>query len=151
MLRWVILVVAVVVLTGAATLVVQILPDSQDAPKVPVVEKEITGPQPKCEVVGDLTYDFGKMARHDRSSHSWVVKNTGEAPLEIFLVGNTTCSCTVSKPGKDANGKMETLVIPPGKSDTIDLNWHTDKETCPRTITRGAHSARTIPIRSNSC
>jgi hypothetical protein len=137
MLRWVILIVAVVILTGAATLVVQILPDSQDAPKVAVVEPEITGPQPKCEIEGSLDYDFGSMARHDRSSHSWVVKNTGEAPLEISLHGNTTCSCTVSKPGTDADGKKQTLVVQPGKSDTLDLNWHTDKDGLPEDYSQG--------------
>jgi hypothetical protein len=128
MLRWVILVVAVVFLTGAATLVVQYLPDSEETAKVAVVEPKITGPQPKIEIEGDLAYDFGTMARHDKNAHSWVVKNTGEAPLEIWLEGNTTCSCTVSKPGKDANGKSEHLVIQPGKSDTLELNWHTNKD-----------------------
>jgi Protein of unknown function (DUF1573) len=137
MLRWVILVVAVVFLTGAATLVVQLLPDSEDTSKVAVVEPEITGPQPQCEIDGGLEYDFGTMARHDRASHSWVVKNTGEVPLEIWLEGNTTCSCTVSKPGKDKDGKPEKLVVQPGKSDTIDLNWHTDKDALPEDYSQG--------------
>lgn len=128
MLRWVILIVAVVFLTGAATLIVQYLPEAEDTSKVAVVAPEIKGPQPKIEIEGDLIYDFGKMAKHERSSRSWVVKNTGEAPLEISLKGNTTCSCTVSKPGKTPSGEPETLVIPPGKSDKIDLNWHTDKD-----------------------
>jgi hypothetical protein len=132
MLRWVILVVAVVFLTGAATLVVQYLPDSEEIPKTAVVAPEVKGPQPKIEIEGDLIYDFGKMAKHEKSAREWVVKNTGEAPLEITLEGNTTCSCTVSKPGihKDASGKdvHETMVIPPGKSDKIGLNWHTDKD-----------------------
>ena len=128
MLRWVILVVAVVFLTGAATLVVQYPAGFRGAAEGRRRRAEITGPQPKFEIEGDLAYDFGKMARHDQGSHSWVVKNTGEAPLEIWLEGSTTCSCTVSKPGKDENGKPEKLVIQPGKSDTIELNWHTNKD-----------------------
>lgn len=128
MLRWVILVVGVVFLTGAATVLLQYLPDTEDAPKVPVVGPEIKGPQPRIEIEGDLTYDFGKMAKHEKASRSWVVKNTGDAPLEIWLRGNTTCSCTVSKPGKTPSGESEKLVIAPGRSDKIDLNWHTDKD-----------------------
>jgi hypothetical protein len=123
MLRWMILVVAVVFLTAGATLVIQFLPDSETASKVPVVEAPPTGPQPEIVIEGDLTYDFGKMAKNDEASHSWVVKNVGQAPLEIWLDGKTTCSCTVSKPGE-----KETLVIQPGQSDTIDLHWHTKKD-----------------------
>jgi hypothetical protein len=145
MLRWVILVVAVVFLTGAATLVVTYLPDSLDTSKVAVVEPVITGPQPKCEIEGDLAYEFGTMARHDRASHSWAVKNTGEAPLEIWLHGQTTCSCTVSKPGKDKDGKPEKLVIQPGKSDTIELDWHTDKDSLPEDYSQGGTFATNDP------
>ena len=89
---------------------------------------EITGPQPRFEVQGDLVYDFGKMPKFDEASHSWAVTNTGETPLEIWLEGSTTCSCTVSKPGLDKEGKREKLIIPPGKADTIELHWHTKKD-----------------------
>jgi hypothetical protein len=129
MLRWVILIVAVVFLTGAATLVFQYLPESEEAPKVPVVAPAaVTGPQPKIQVEGDMTYDFGKMAKRDEASHAWVVKNVGESPLEIWQEGETTCSCTVAKPGLDADKKPIKMVIPPGGSDNISLSWHTKKD-----------------------
>jgi Protein of unknown function (DUF1573) len=138
MLRWVILVVAVVFLTGAATLVFQYLPESEEAPKVPVVAPEaVTGPQPKIQVEGDMTYDFGKMAKRDEATHAWVVKNVGEAPLEIWQEGETTCSCTVAKPGLDADKKPIKMVIPPGGSDNISLSWHTKKDL-PEDYSQGA-------------
>ena len=131
MLRWVILVVAVVFLTAAATLVVQFLPDAEDASKVAV--PEVTGPQPKIAIEGDLIYDFVKMSRHDKASHTWTVKNDGEAPLEVWQEGKTTCSCTAAK--LDHGEKIEfdenkktTMVLKPGEAKTIDLEWHTEKD-----------------------
>jgi hypothetical protein len=126
MLRWVILVVVVVSLTAAATIAVQYLPDSEDTRKVPVVE--VTGPQPKIVLEGDLEYDFGKMAKYEKATHGWVVKNEGEVPLEIRQYGQTTCSCTVAKPGLDEKKNPVPMVIPPGGSDTIELSWHTEKD-----------------------
>ncbi len=132
MLRWIILVVAVVALTAAATLAVQFLPDAEEASKVAV--PEVTGPQPQVVVEGDLDYDFGKMSRFDKASHTWNVKNTGEAPLEVWQEGQTTCSCTAAKlDGKtktlfDTNKEKSKMVVQPGESKTIDLDWHTEKD-----------------------
>ncbi len=127
MLRWVILMVAVVALTAVATVAVPYLMDSEGARKVPVVE--VTGPQPKLVLESAPEYDFGKMAKFEKATHSWVVKNEGELPLEIWQQGQTTCSCTVAKPGLDQKTqKSVKMVIPPGKSDTVELSWHTEKD-----------------------
>jgi hypothetical protein len=131
MLRWVFLVVAVVFLTAAATLVSQFLPESEDTSKVAVVE--VTGPQPKIVIEGDLEYNFGKMPRFDKASHTWTVKNDGEKPLEVRQHGKTTCSCTAAKldhgqkTAFDENQKV-TMVLQPGESNTIDLEWNTEKD-----------------------
>ncbi len=105
-------------LTAAATLVVQYLPDSEDTSKVPVAMP--TGPQPKVVIDEDLVYDFGKMAQHDGSSHTWLIRNEGEADLDIWLDGKPTCSCTIAKL---EGGQKAT--IKPGVATTIDLNWNT--------------------------
>jgi hypothetical protein len=118
MLRWVILVVAVVALTAAATLVVQYMPDSADTSKVPVAMP--TGPQPKVVIDEDPIFDFGRMAQHDGSSHTWLVRNEGDADLEIWLDGKPTCSCTIAKL---EGGQKAT--IKPGVATTIDLSWNT--------------------------
>jgi len=126
MLRWVILVVVVVSLTAAATVAVQYLPDPEAASKVPVVE--VTGPQPEFVLEGDPIYDFGKMAKFEKATHGWIVKNQGQVPLEIRQYGSTTCSCTVAKPGLDEDKQPVTMVIPPGESNTVELGWHTEKD-----------------------
>ena len=142
MLRWVILVVAVVSMTAAATLVVQYLPDPEDTSKVPAVIPP--GPHPKVVIDQDLIYEFGKMAHHEQGSHTWLITNDGEADLEIWIVGKPTCSCTIAKL---EGGK--TATIKPGVSTTIDLEWNTKE--MPRITRRGRRSGPTTPACRRSC
>lgn len=72
-----------------------------------------TGPHPKA-VVDEMVHEFGAMAVGERRSHTFVVKNEGEAPL-ILKKGPTTCKCTLSKLALDE--------IPPGESAEITLEW----------------------------
>jgi hypothetical protein len=118
MLRWAILAVAVVFLTAAATLVPQYLPDPEASSKASVSVP--TGPQPKVELDQEPIYDFGKMSQFDKGMHTWRIKNTGEADLELWMEGKPTCSCTIAK--LENNQKATVL---PGKSTTIDLEWNT--------------------------
>ncbi len=118
MLRWVILAVVVVLLTMAATLLPQYLPDPEAAPQVAV--SVATGPQPKLEIDQDLIYDFDKMSQQEKGTHTWQIKNTGEADLELWMEGKPTCSCTIAK--LEHNQKA---TVKPGESTTIDLEWNT--------------------------
>ena len=63
MLRWVSFAIGLVLLTVAATLVPQFLPDPEAAAKIPV--NTSTGPQPKVEIDQPLIYEFGKMSQHE--------------------------------------------------------------------------------------
>ncbi len=118
MLRWVSFAVVLVLLTAAATLIPQFLPDKEAAPKVPV--NTSTGPQPKVEFDEPLIYDFGKMAQFEKSTHGWRIKNTGQKDLELWMIGKPTCSCTIAK--LENNQKA---TVKPGESTTIDLEWNT--------------------------
>ena len=118
MLRWVILAVAVVFLTAATILVPLYLPDPETRSKAPV--SVVTGPQPQVEIDQEVTYDFGKMSQHDKGMHTWRIKNTGEANLELWMEGKPTCSCTIAKLENNKKAMVE-----PGKSTTIDLEWNT--------------------------
>ncbi len=72
------------------------------------------------EIDQDPIYDFDKMSQHDKGMHTWRIKNTGEATLELWMIGKPTCSCTIAK--LEGNQKA---VVEPGKSTTIDLEWNT--------------------------
>lgn len=72
-----------------------------------------TGPYPKAVVEEEL-YKFGEMAVGQSLSHKFVLKNEGEAPLEVKK-GNTTCKCTLSE--------MKDNAVAPGESIEIELIW----------------------------
>jgi hypothetical protein len=118
MLRWVILAVAVVVLTALSTFVVAYLPDSEARALVPA--KTRTGPQPKVELDEEPVFEFGKMAQHSIGKHTWKIKNVGEAELELWMEGKPTCSCTIAKLENGAKA-----VVRPGESTEIELEWNT--------------------------
>ena len=53
------------------------------------------------EIVGPLLYDFGTMSQLRKDSHTWEVKNVGDADLEMWM-HESTCSCTIAKLAADA-------------------------------------------------
>ncbi len=74
------------------------------------------GPYPKV-VVDNPVYNFGIMEFGQAGSHSFVVRNEGEAPLELYAnPAETTCQCTLGKVGKP--------VLQPGESTEIEVKWH---------------------------
>jgi len=119
MLRWVILCVVVVVLAATATLVVQYGTGSSPTWSLPAGAKP-EGPQPRVEVEGPLTYEFGELSTQKTSTRKWKVKNTGEGNLEIWL-GSSTCTCTIPK----LKGEGTREVIKPGDSTEVELEWKT--------------------------
>jgi Protein of unknown function (DUF1573) len=136
MLRWVSFAIGVVLLTAAALLIPQFLPDPEAAAKIPV--NTITGPQPKVEIDQPLIYEFGKMAQHEQGAHTWRIKNTGEKDLELWMIGKPTCSCTIAK--LENNQKA---TVKPGESTTIDLEWNT--KTLPEEYSQGATFGTNAP------
>ena len=71
------------------------------------------GPYPKA-VVSEYVHNFNVMVVGATKSHTFVITNEGEAPLELFQ-GQTTCKCTMSEMAQDK--------IPPGESAEIELSW----------------------------
>jgi hypothetical protein len=69
------------------------------------------GPQPKLEIPQDY-WSFGQIGPRDVVDHTYVLKNTGEAPLTISRI-YTTCGCTTAE--------LTARVIPPGKSALLRL------------------------------
>lgn len=137
MLRWVSFAIGVVLLTAAATLAPQLLPDPET---VKVKVNASTGPQPKVEIDQPLIYEFGKMAQHEKGKHTWHIKNTGAAVLELWMIGKPTCSCTIAK--LENNQKA---TVKPGDTTTIDLEWNT--KDLPEDYSQGAKFGTNAPDR----
>ncbi len=79
--------------------------------------------QPSAEVP-ETEYDFGLMEPYARSSHTFVVANTGTAPL-VLKSGGTSCKCTLSD--------LSLTELAPGEALPIKLEWKTGE---PRKVFR---------------
>ena len=118
MARWIILSVVVIALTAVATFFVQYPTDSSDELSYPVAAT--TGPQPKMEIDQDVSFASARCRSSTKVHIHGRSRIRERVDLELWLVGNTSCSCTIAslKDGKKAQVK-------PGESTTIDLDWNT--------------------------
>lgn len=82
------------------------------ASALPAVDSD--GQLPRLEVVGGPEFNFGVMEPGAEGKHSFVVRNTGEAPLRLEVAGST-CKCTV--------GTLNDAVLEPGEQTDIELAW----------------------------
>jgi hypothetical protein len=123
MLRWIALAAFVVLLVGATVFMTSDTTIADPTPP-PVVAPVATGPSTKLELNEPDTFEFGTLPQLSGGKHTWEIKNVGEVDLEITMV-KTTCSCTVAKL-KSADGESKPkLVIKPGESTKIDVEWQT--------------------------
>lgn len=79
-----------------------------------MLAKRESGAVPQLEIVGANPFDFGVMRRNASAKHKFVLKNAGDAPLELEVTGST-CKCTV--------GTLKDTVLEPGESTEVELEW----------------------------
>lgn len=89
------------------------LPASAAGEAQGVPDVSTAGKFPKLEV-DSAEYEFGTMQRGTRKKHSFVLSNTGDAPLRLE-VGQPSCKCTV--------GELEKDVLQPGESVNLNVEW----------------------------
>lgn len=70
--------------------------------------------QSKVVIVGGERYDFGVMQRGETGKHTFIVKNTGRAPLTLTL-GKPTCQCT--------SATLALASLDPGQETELKLEW----------------------------
>jgi hypothetical protein len=76
------------------------------------------GLHPKA-VTEETEHDFGTMNPRTVASHTFVIRNEGEAPLQLTN-GGTTCKCTLSK--------LSGGFVPPGGEGHVTLTWNSGLE-----------------------
>jgi hypothetical protein len=85
-------------------------------------------PQPNI-VIPETSYDFGTIGVKDVVEQTFVIRNTGDAPLTISRA-YTTCGCTTAE--------ISASVIPPGSVATVklifDAGFH---DAAGQTVRRG--------------
>ncbi len=120
MTRWIGLACALIVLTGAATFVYQVLPEPVPEPTIEL-HRPSEGPPPKLEVIGEKFHEFGSMAVNTKGSHTWQFKNVGVGPLNVWL-DSTSCSCTVAQLKNKEGEPKKTVTIAPGESLPMEID-----------------------------
>ncbi len=150
MIRWIILIVAVIALTGVVAFMTQDVTNSEAGP-TPAPVNEKLGPQPKIEINTPQVHEFGSMSQFRKDSHTWEVKNVGEAELQLWL-DHSTCSCTIAKlaaqdtASKDGTSKEKKIVrVKPNESIPIALQWET--KTFEHEYVKGATIGTNDPSR----
>lgn len=93
-------------------------------------QEEATGPAPRA-VIAEPLADLGAVDRGETVTHEFVIRNEGDAPLQILEV-RPTCGCTVAEFDE---------VIPPGESGKVRASLDT-------TSIHGA-SAKAITVLTN--
>ena len=140
MTRWISLACVLIVATGAATFVFQMLPEPVPEPTIELHGRR-EGPPPRLEIVGTKFHEFGTMAAKVKGSHSWEFKNVGEGPLDVWLQ-ETTCACTVATLKTETGEPQKTITIAPGRSNAIEVSWEA-QEMGP--VRPGGHAGHQRP------
>ncbi|HVB81262.1 MAG TPA: DUF1573 domain-containing protein [Candidatus Binataceae bacterium] len=96
------------------------------AAELPSAGSALLGPEPGAVAAGapraevaDPVYNFGTALSGPPISHVFMLKNVGDAPLEIKSV-NSSCGCTAAKPSK--------TILAPGEVSTITASVDTHFE-----------------------
>ncbi|NQU21192.1 MAG: DUF1573 domain-containing protein [Candidatus Nealsonbacteria bacterium] len=69
--------------------------------------------------ISSARYEFGRMFIGEDGKHDFVLRNDGNAPLEIRK-DKKTCRCT--------DVKIEKSTILPGRSATVTISWRSDQQ-----------------------
>ncbi len=95
-------------------------------PAIPFLSED--QPQPRIEIPKD-SHSFGSIGPKDVVSHTFVIRNSGDAPLTISRAF-TTCGCT--------KARITARVIPPGKVALATLRFDAGfHDTRGQTVQRG--------------
>lgn len=78
-----------------------------------------TGPYPKA-VCDNTDHYFGVLELGEKGSHTFEIRNEGEAPL-VIKQGETSCKCTV--------GNVSEGAVAPGEVATVTLEWEPELES----------------------
>jgi hypothetical protein len=111
---------------------------STPAPVTAAVDAKPEGPLPVLEF-DNTTFDFGKIKEGDKVSHTFQVKNTGQAPL-IIQSAAPSCGCTVPDWTKTpipagGSGFVKAEFDSKGKSGIQDKTITVTANTWPKTTT----------------
>jgi hypothetical protein len=110
-----------------------------EGPPIPFLPRDQTQP---AIAVSEKSYDFGNIGPEDIVERTFVIFNSGDAPLTISRA-YTTCGCTTAE--------ISARSIPPGKVATVtitfDAGYH---DAAGQTVRRGLIIENNDPRRSQA-
>ncbi|MBU5613459.1 DUF1573 domain-containing protein [Geomonas azotofigens] len=82
------------------------------------------------------TFNFGSVAQGKKVQHTFTIKNTGDAPLQIKKL-EASCGCTAAKPS--------TSVVSPGKSAELEVTFDSGSFSgkVHKTVTLSSNAGKT--------
>src|SRR4051812_27647294 len=89
------------------------------------------GPQPRLDGP-DPIVNLGRLPQMAEGRHTWVVNNTGPAPLEVWLADIGDCSCPLLSIQEvridgirliNAFNRARSIHVPPGGQAAIVMRW----------------------------
>lgn len=98
-----------------------------DAPRTPAArkssavtstDKRVAREEPRAKIESD-EHHFGTVEENSHGSHTFIIDNTGNAPLDLSI-GEVSCKCT--------SAKLSRKVVPPGESAEVLLDWKAEAE-----------------------
>lgn len=94
---------------------------------------------PKVELPDGTELDFGTMKVGTERFHSFRIKNSGQAPLELTVKGST-CKCTI--------GSLEKSKLEPGEETQVKLSWRAEGilNDFSQTATVGTNDPRQLEV-----
>ncbi len=97
-----------------------------EGPSIPFLQRDQAQP---AIAVSEKSYDFGSIGPQDVVKRTFVIFNTGDAPLTISRA-YTTCGCTTAE--------ISARTIPPGKVASVTLTFDAGfHDTAGQTVRRG--------------
>jgi hypothetical protein len=94
-----------------------------------------SAPRPRLEAP-ETEHQFGIFDVGDKGTHSFTIRNRGDAPLELELL-RTSCKCTLAD--------IKNLSVAPGTETKVDLSWDAEEPT--ETFGHGARIRTNDPDR----
>jgi len=82
------------------------------------LRRQQSAPGPRAQVDTSV-HDFGRMAPLTVREHAFVIRNVGDAPLEL-TEGPTTCKCTLFK--------LREKSVPPGGKTQVVVQWNSGRD-----------------------
>jgi hypothetical protein len=86
-----------------------------------IESRDPSGPAPTVDVP-ETQFTFGTVGVGAKGSHEFIIRNTGDAPLELTK-GATSCTCTLSDFEASEGGSAGMKVVPPGGSTKLNVMW----------------------------